>query len=63
MGTYGKVRIFEGCSLNDCPLSGNIKFKGIGEGLPGHGPELVINPSVSTKDNLEVKTISKVHVH
>lgn len=44
------------------PERGNKHFLGKGKGLPGGGPELELQPRVSTKDNAEVRTIALVHV-
>lgn len=44
------------------PEHGNKHFLGKGKGLPGGGPELELQPRVSTKDNAEVRTIALVHV-
>lgn len=44
------------------PERGNKHFLGKGKGLPGGGPELELQPRISTKDNAEVRTIALVHV-
>lgn len=44
------------------PEHGNKHFLGKGKGLPGGGPELELQPRISTKDNAEVRTIALVHV-
>lgn len=45
------------------PQSGNSHFLGKGKGLPGGGPELILCPKVSTRDNAEVSTIAVVTIH
>ena len=44
------------------PERGNKHFLGKGKDLPGGGPELELQPRISTKDNAEVRTIALVHV-
>ena len=44
------------------PEHGNKHFLGKGKGLPGGGPELELQPRVSTKDNAEVRTIATVSI-
>lgn len=44
------------------PERGNKHFLGKGKGLPGGGPELELQPRISTKDNAEVRTIATVSI-
>lgn len=44
------------------PEHGNKHFLGKGKGLPGGGPELELQPRISTKDNAEVRTIATVSI-
>ncbi len=44
------------------PERGNKHFLGKGKGLPGGGPELELQPRISTQDNAEVRTIAIIHV-